>query len=498
VLCNPRWVTEASPARVAVVGGGIAGLAAAQRLRERLGDRLDLVLVEQSTRLGGKLRTGELAGAVTESGAESFLVRDPDGGPSAAVRLAGQVGLAGALRHPAPVPAALALDGRLVPIPGGTLMGVPGDPAGLGEVAAASPGTDRDLGRPVLGADQDVAVGELVRGRFGDQVVDRLVDPLLGGVYAGHADALSLAVTVPALAEAARAERTLVAAVRTALERRPAVSGPVFATVEGGLSRLVDALAETVVRAGGARLRLGCPARQLERTPTGWRLVLGSTRDPQPVEVDAVVLAVPAAPAARLLAGVSPAAADPVGALDYASVGLVTLALPAGTPLPGLSGFLVPAGQGYAVKALTIFTTKWPHLDAGGPVMVRASVGRYGETGALQRDDEDLVRLVRDELSSLLGAVLPKAVLPKAGALPQPVAAVVNRWGGGLPQYRPGHLDRVAAARAALRGLPIALAGAAFDGVGIPACVRSGWTAGDAVADAWEKQTVPVPQEGLK
>ncbi|MBO0869796.1 MAG: FAD-dependent oxidoreductase, partial [Micromonosporaceae bacterium] len=257
-------MTEVSPVRVAVVGGGIAGLAAAQRLRDRLGDRLELVLVEQAARLGGKLHTGELAGAITEAGAESFLVRDPDGGSSAAVRLAERVGLGGALRHPARVPAALALDGRLVPVPGGTLMGVPGDPAGLGEVASVAPRADRDLGRPLLGADEDVAVGALVRGRLGDQVVDRLVDPLLGGVYAGHADGLSLAVTVPALAEAARTEHTLTGAVRAALARRPAgePGAPVFATVEGGLGRLVDAVAGTT----SARLRLGCPARQLEPT----------------------------------------------------------------------------------------------------------------------------------------------------------------------------------------------------------------------------------------
>src|SRR5690348_585857 len=140
--------------RVAVVGGGIAGLAAALRVRERLGARAEVTVVDQAGRLGGKLRTGELSGTPLEAGAESFLVRDPGGAPSAAVRLATQVGLADALRHPAPVPAALAIGGRLLPIPRGTLMGVPADPAGLGELAQPAADADRDGGRPLLGADE--------------------------------------------------------------------------------------------------------------------------------------------------------------------------------------------------------------------------------------------------------------------------------------------------------------------------------------------------------
>ncbi len=462
--------------RVVVVGGGIAGLAAAVRLRERLGAAVDLTVIDQAAAPGGKLRTGELAGARLEAGAESFLVRDTDGAPSPAVLLAERVGLADALRHPARVPAALAVRGQLLPIPPGTLMGVPADPDALGALAQPAADLDRDAGRPLLGPDEDVAVGDLVRERLGDQVVDRLVDPLLGGVYAGRADDLSLSATVPALAAACRTETTLTGAVRAALHRNPArPAGPVFATIDGGMSRLVDAAA----RESGARLRLGLPVRRLERTASGWRLTVGSTRDPRFVEADAVVLAVPAAPAARLLADASPAAAAEVAGLHYANVALVALALPA-IDLPDLSGFLVPASEGYAVKALTIFTTKWPHLDARGLVLLRASVGRYRDAGPLRRTDEDLTALVHEELGALLGS-----------RLPEPVATRVTRWGGALPQYAPGHLDRVARARGALAGESIvlsgeslALAGAAYDGVGIPACIRSGWRAADQVVDA--------------
>jgi len=460
---------------IVVVGGGIAGLAAALRLRDRLGDAADITVVEQSDRLGGKLHSTPFADGVLESGAETFLMRDPDGAPSPAARLVERVGLTGALRHPATTRAALAVAGRLHPIPAGTLMGVPADPSTVDGLAAVPAGRDADTGRPLLAPGADVSVGELVRARLGDEVADRLVDPLLGGVYAGRADDLSLATTIPALAAAARSQSTLAGAVRAAA---PAASAspaapraPVFGTIQGGLSRLVAAAAE----ASGARLMLGLPVRELVAEGDRWRLVAGPTPRPTVLHADAVVLAVPSRPAARLLNGVDENAARAVGELDYASVALVRLAVP-GVDLPELSGLLVPAVEGYAVKALTIFSTKWAHLRRDdGTALLRASIGRYGETAVLQRGDADLVALARRELGELIGAPLP-----------EPLAADVVRWGGGLPQYRPGHLDRVAAARAALGGrATLALAGAAYDGVGIPACVRSGEAAAEVLLNLW-------------
>jgi protoporphyrinogen/coproporphyrinogen III oxidase len=186
---------------------------------------------------------------------------------------------------------------------------------------------------------------------------------------------------------------------------------------------------------------------------------------------------VPARPAARLLADVAPEAAQEIGGLDYASVALVTLALPEPV-LPDLSGFLVPATEGLLVKASTFFTTKWGHLRRpDGLALVRASVGRYGDEARIQRTDEDLAATVHRELSAVLGAPLPA-----------PVAGHVQRWGGGLPQYTPGHLDRVIAARSALRAThpTLRLAGAGYDGVGIPICVRSGETAAEEIITALE------------
>ncbi len=450
--------------RIVVVGGGVAGLAAAFRLREHAGDAVTIMVVERSDRLGGKLRTSEFAGARVEAGAEMFLIRE-GGSDSAAVALARRLDLDEDLVHPATVPAAIAVGGALRPIPAATLLGVPSDLSTLdGLVQTAD--RDEDSGRPLLAPGEDVAVGTLVRRRLGDEVVDRLVDPVLGGVYAGRADTLSLAATIPALHTAAQHRPTLLGSVRAAMEASPRPpGGAVFATVRGGMSRLVDAIAT----ASRADLRLGSPVRELARTAEGWRLAVGATRDAEHLSADAVVLAVASAPAARLLRGVSADAADEVGALDYASVALVTFAFPPDTILPGMSGFLVPASDGFAVKAVTFVTTKWPQLYQGGPVLVRASLGRHGEEQVLQRTDEDLVGVARADLDALLGV-----------RLPEPLAVGVTRWGGALPQYGVGHVDRIARARAALPGT-LGLAGAAYDGVGISACVRSGQAAADSV-----------------
>lgn len=454
---------------VVIVGGGISGLTAAARLRHRYGPQLRLTVVDQARQLGGKLRTGELAGVPVEYGAEAFLLRDP--APKA---LAERVGIADALVHPTGG-AAIAVGGALRPIPRGTLLGVPGDLGALAASGLAAPVAEPPGEGPLLAGEADIAVGTLVRRHLGDEITDRLVDPMLGGTYAGRADELSLATTMPALAATVRYETTLTAAVRAALAATPRREGPIFATVQDGLSTMVDAVA----RAADAVVRLGLPVRELSRVASGWRLVVGATRAPETIDADAVVLAVPATPAARLLRQVSPSAAAEVSALEYASIALVLLALPedAESVLPDLTGFLVPATEGRAVKAATFFTRKWPHLRRG-VTLVRASLGRHHEERMIQRDDADLVAVVRRELNALIGAELPA-----------PMATAVSRWGGALPQYAPGHLDRVRRARAVLTVEPtLALAGAAYDGIGIAACVRSGEQAADHLLAALDER----------
>jgi oxygen-dependent protoporphyrinogen oxidase len=437
--------------RIGVVGGGIAGLAAAHRLTERAPEA-EIVLFEQGPVLGGKIRTTTIAGGLVERGAEAFLTTDPS-----AVDLATAVGLGPALARPTPAKAALAVGGVLRDIPTGTFMGIP---------LTAIPGVrDEPSPTPLLAPGADVAVGALVRPRRGDDAVDTYVEPLLGGVYAGRADALSLRMAVPALAAAAESSHTLTGALAAAVAARSGPPG--FDTVVGGMSRLVDAVAARLTD-----VRLDAAVRELRATATGWRLVVGPTRESSIVECDAVVLAVPATPAARLLSTVDGAAPVP---LDYASVALVALAFEH-VALPELAGFLVPPREGLGVKAATFFDRKWAHHRRDdGVSVVRASLGRVGETAVLQQRDEDLVAQVRLELAKLLGV----------DALPSPVDTGVYRWGGGLPQYTPGHRDRVDRLRLGLADRPpIAVAGAAYDGVGIPACVRSGRAAADAVLDS--------------
>ncbi len=461
--------------RVVVVGGGIAGLSAALTLHDRMPEA-DIVLIEGTNRLGGKLRTGAIDGRTVETGAETFLAReadDPAGGPSAAVRLAERLGLADALRHPVTTAAGILTNGDLRSIPGGTLMGVPVDVSTMDSVFGPADGDDADLGHPVLAPGADISVGELVRARAGNGVVDRLVDPLLGGVYAGRADDLSLAVTMPGLAQATREQNTLRSSVRAALARRAPTAGPVFATIDGGLTRLIDAM---VAAMPSVTVRLGLPVRSIDETRAGtWRLTIGSTTEPETVEADAVVLAVPSHPSARLLRGIDAEAAALVDMLDYASIGLVTHVFPAGaldhTDLAGRSGALIPAVEGRLVKAITVFSTKWGE-QPDGTVLLRASVGRYGDEEALQRSDAELAALTYDDLAKIVGVPLVA-----------PLASTVTRWGGALPQYAPGHADRIARARAVLPPT-IALAGAVADGVGIPVCVRSGETAATQVIQA--------------
>lgn len=446
-----------------VIGGGIAGLSAALRIRDTAPGDVRITVIEQGQTLGGKLRTQQLDGARVEAGAESFLVRRPEG-----LALAERVGLSDALIHPATRSATVLVDGVLRPLPTGTLMGLPGSAdslAGTGVVDQAT--LDAVRAEPDVPGDpvtEDIAVGALVGARLGRQIVDRLVEPLLGGVYAGRADELSLRATVPALVEPLAAHPSLVRAVRQVTSKP--TPGPVFASVSGGLSRLVEATATT----SGATVRYGLPARELRQTDQGWQIVVGSTRDPEIIVADAVVVAVPAAPAARLLSTVESTAAAEIAALDYASIALITFVLPT-TALPEGSGALVPASSGMLVKAMTYVSQKWP--SGGDTTVIRASVGRYGDERMLHHDDDELTALVRSELEGLLGP------------LPAPRDTAVNRWGGALPQYGVGHLDRVRRARAALDRHPgLALAGAAYDGVGIPLCIRSGTAAADRVIGA--------------
>ncbi|MFF4794271.1 protoporphyrinogen oxidase [Streptomyces sp. NPDC001276] len=455
--------TGTGTGHVVVIGAGVAGLAAAHRLLQR-GARV--TVLEAAERVGGKLLPGEIAGVRVDLGAESMLARRPE-----AVTLARETGLAGHLQPPATASASIWTRDALRPMPKGHVMGVPGTASALAGVLSeeglARIGRDNELPRTEVG--DDVAVGEYVAARLGREVVDRLVEPLLGGVYAGDAYRISMRSAVPQLFRAAQTHDSLLEGVREIQAAAAAAqqTGPVFMGVEGGVGRLPLAVAESV-RARGGEILTGTPVTELRRQDrTSWRVAAGD----RVLHADAVVVAVPAPAAAGLLRAESPEAAAELRAVEYASMALITLAYRrAGTVLPEGSGFLVPPVDGRTIKASTFASQKWGWIADENPDMVvlRTSVGRYGETEILQREDADLVEVSRHDLREATG-------LDAA-----PLETRVTRWTDGLPQYPVGHHARVARIREHVGKLPgLAVCGAVYDGVGIPACVASAYAAVD-------------------
>jgi protoporphyrinogen/coproporphyrinogen III oxidase len=469
-----------------VVGGGITGLAAAWEARQQ---GAEVLLLEADHQPGGKLRTSTFAGVPLDESADAFLARVPE-----AVELCRELGIDTELVAPATGRAYVWVDGHLRPLPEAQLLGVPTDLDAVAETGILSAGgiarARRDLDTtpdtdappthdPARTRDDplppdddrgsaDEAVGALVRRRLGDEVYDRLVAPLVGGIWAGDCDRLSLQAATPALAEAWGRSPSL---IRGAAEIRAGAvaAGPVFLAPRGGMGRLVDALVEAL----GDRIRTGDRVAAVSRIDrvagsTGggrWQVHLASSVE---ATADAVVVATPAFAAAPLVDPHSPAAAAALAGIDYASVALVALAVsPDGIehPLDG-SGFLVPPSSGRLLTACSWTSSKWPHLtgEDGSTILLRASAGRDGDDRALALDDPKLISTLLADLADTMGL------------RGQPEDIRITRWWRSFPQPRPGHLDRVTALEADLAAAApgLRVAGAWARGVGIPACIRAG------------------------
>lgn len=495
-------MSSASPV-VAVVGGGIAGLSAALTLLEgpgatgagepapagRPGDPSaapSVVVLEAEGRLGGKIRTEEMDGWLVEAGPDAFLTRVPD-----AVALSRHLGLGEDLVAPAPGRARLWSGGRLRPLPDGLVLGVPVRPGPVARSGILSPlGLARaslDLVLPAQDAPDDRSVSQLVSARMGRQVHDRLVEPLVGAINAGRTLHLSASLTAAPLDAAARRSRSLILGLRRAGGPGGLAAGldagPVFLTPRRGLGDLVHRLSR---RLGGhgerVQLRTGCPVQGLERTGDRW--VLGTPSGP--VAADGVILAVPSFAAAPLVAPHAAAAGRRLAGIEYASVSLVSMSYPAYAipgPLDG-SGYLVPAGEGRLTTACTWTSSKWPHLARPGQVLLRVSTGRWGDDRHAGLDDDALVAAAHRELVAALGI---------GAAAPQ--GWRVERWPRSFPQYRVGHGALVAEIEADLQTRPpLALAGAAYQGIGIPSCIAQGRRAALAVLAAVCQ--IPPREEG--
>lgn len=453
-----RPAPEPEPTRVVVVGAGVAGLAAAAAVRRERPD-VEVVVLEGSPHVGGKLRLAEVGGVAVDVGAESMLNRRPE-----AVALARAAGLGDRVVHPATITANIWSRGRMHPMPR-SLLGVPTDHKELADSGILSA---QGLARAAMDAvlpptridDRDVSVGWLIEERFGREVLDRLVEPLLGGVYAGHAREISARAAAPQVVALLDRERSMSKAAAAAVAGSSASGDPVFAGLAGGVGQLPAAVA------AGLDVRTQTTVRALARSADGgWHVVTGPASDPQLLRADAVVVAVPAPGGAKLLAGVAPTAALELAGIQHASMAVITMAFPAAAfPDVTGSGFLVPPVDGRQVKAATYSFQKWDWVRQASPelLVMRTSIGRHREEHQLQVTDEELVERSLVDLRAAIGLAA------------RPVDWHVQRWGGGLPQYAVGHLDRVRRIRDAVAALPgLAVCGAAYDGLGIPACIAS-------------------------
>jgi len=444
---------QAAP--VVVVGGGIAGLAAAWQLQR---DGVEVRLFEASDRVGGKLRTTEVGGRFVDEAADAFLARVPHG-----IELAGELGLGDLLISPQARSAQVWTRrddvAELVGLPQPNVLGIPLDPQAaedlLGAQAAADVRADLARTEPDPVRDDDT-IGAVIRRRLGDRVHTALVDPLLGAINAGDTDTLSIHASSPQILAAAESNPSLVSALRAQASRRSS-DAPVFHSFEGGMTVLIDALAAAL----GSVVTTGAAVSSIAEGPSGPIVHL----DDAAIDASAVIVACPPQPASELLAA-WPDAVSRLRAIPVVSVTLVTLVYAADEidTDPSLSGFLVPRSDPVRITACSWASSKWPHLG-GDAVVLRVSVGHAGDQETPLLGDDELLATIRDDLATT------------AGISAAPIATRISRWPGAFPQYTVGHLDRVAQIEGDLNPDGIFIAGMGYRGIGIPACIDQGRTA---------------------
>ncbi len=453
--------------RIAIVGGGITGLAAASALQGH-----EVTLLEREARLGGKILTERIDGFLLEAGPDSFLTTKPE-----AVALCRALGLGDELVGSRPGRIVYVLSGgRLHPLPDGLMLMVPtkllpflrSSLFSLREKVRIA----TDLVLPPHAQNGDESLGAFVRRRFGQAALDRLAAPLLAGIYAGDAETMSLRATFPQLMEIEHARGSVIAGLmaQRGRARSAPTAGqvPLFMTLHGGLDRLVEQLQATL---GEVDVRLGTTAIDLSRGRSSYVIHI---QDGGSVETDLVILTTPAFVTAGLIRRLAPDAAALLQQIPYASTATISLGYrEQDVPTMAGDGFVVARDERFHLTACTWASTKWPGRAPTGCVLLRAYVGSALDPDVLERSDDEIVALVRTELGAAMG-LSAELVLKH-----------IVRWPRSMPQYTIGHLDRLAAVEQTLQPFPgIVLAGAGYRGIGLPDCIRQGLAAARTAVDS--------------
>jgi len=479
--------------RVIVIGGGVAGLAAAYRLK-KLVPGVSLGLVEAERRLGGKVVTDRIDGFVVEGGPDTFLSYKPAG-----IGLCRELGIEDRLHgtNQKIRRTFVMRKGRLYQMPEGLTGLIPSKFGPMATTGLISPlGKIRmglDLFVPAKRDGQDESLAEFVRRRLGHELYERLIEPLMSGIYAGDGEQLSLGATFPQLKQSELDHGSLVAgmfaakkknrelaaqakAARENAEREALASGkavaarkqwPAFITPETGLAEIVEAIEKTFAR---DELLLGRRASRVARDGQGWIVEMD---DGETLHCDALVLATPSHGAAPLVRGIDTAMADALAAIPHASTATLSVAYrESDLPRPlDAYGYVIPKREGRAVLATTWTSTKFPHRAPAGHVLIRSFIGRAGNDAGIELSDSELLAMVKKEHRDVLGVTA------------EPLFHRLFRWPLAMPQYTKGHLDRLAIIEGGVAKWPgLALAGNAYRGIGLPDCIASGENAAKAVA----------------
>ena len=454
--------------RIAIIGGGISGLSAAYYLEQEraAGAPVETTLFESSARLGGVMFSDRIGDCVVEGGPDSFLTEKPW-----ANQLCAELGIAGDLigSNDSQRITYILVKGRLIPMPDGLMFMVPTKLIPTALTPLFSWGTKfkmlGELLHPPRPVHKDETVAQMVERHFGSEVVDRLADPLLSGVYGGDAASLSVRAVLPrfvemeesygSLCRAMLAGRKKLAAMRKANGYAPK---PLFSSLKGGMQQMIDAV---VARLDGHSLRLSTAVHQLTRKDGGWELTTAAGAE----SFDAVIFATPAHVASKMLASIDAQLSADLGKVEYSSSITVTLGYQREQLQmcqPGF-GFLIPRSEGTRMLATTFVHTKFPFRAPDNKALVRCFLGGANDQAVLKLGDEEIIATVRRELKQITGLSA------------DPWFVKVYRWERSMAQYTPGHLERIERIGAKLKQMQnLSIAGNFYKGIGVPDCIRTG------------------------